>query len=134
MNNQQQAKEIAKTVWRLSQDLDRRETDELIERLLVFLRQKNKINLTQNILDEIQNITYQENDQILVEVWSRYALTDNEQSSIKTRLHKQTGRRPVIKHHVADDILGGLLVKYDNQVLDLTIKQQLINLKKYLSE
>lgn len=134
MNNQQQAKIIAKTLWRLSQDLGRNETDELTTRLFDFLKNKNKSNLIPVILEEVKNISYQENDQLLAEVWSRYALTENEQASIKTRLHKQTGRQAVIKHRVVDDIFGGLLIKYEDKVIDLTIKKQLENLEQYLGE
>ncbi len=134
MSNQQQAKIIAKTLWRLSQDLGRNETDELTARLFDFLKNKNKNNLIPTILEEVKNISYQENDQILTEVWSRYALTENEQASIKTRLHKQTGRQAVIKHSVANDIFGGLLIKYEDKIIDLTIKKQLENLEQYLGE
>lgn len=134
MNNQQQAKIIAKTLWRLSQDLSRNETDELTTRLFDFLKNKNKSNLIPVILEEVKNISCQENNQLLTEVWSRYALTENEQASIKTRLHKQTGRQAVIRHRVAEDIFGGLLIKYEDKVIDLTIKKQLENLEQYLGE
>lgn len=134
MNNQQQAREIAKSVWRLSRELDRKEVDALLDRLLDFLCKKNKFGLVEQILKELQKISYAADGQVLTELWSRYPLTEHEEAGIKSQIRRLTGRQAVIKRVATDDILGGLLIKFDEQVLDLTIKHQLESLKKVLSE
>ncbi|MDQ5970886.1 MAG: synthase subunit delta [Patescibacteria group bacterium] len=134
MNNRQQAKNIAKLYWGISQGRSEKEVDQIAASIFDFLVSRGQIALLTIVLDETKKILYTQKNQVAVEVLSKYALTTGEQASIKSLVHKKTGHEAIL-HHVEDkDLIGGVKIRYEDKILDLSIQKQLADLKQYLSE
>ncbi len=134
MNNRQQAKNIAKLYWTLSQGRSEKEVDQIAASIFDFLVSRGQLALLTTVLDETKKILYTHKNQVAVEVLSKYALTTSEQAVVKSLIHKKTGQEAIL-HHVEDkDLIGGVKIRYEDKILDLSIKKQLENLKQHLSE
>ena len=133
MNNRQQAKNIAKLYWTLSQNRDEKEVEQIAATMLDFLASRGQIALVSIILDETKKLLYAQKNQVAVEVLSKYALTTSEQAVVKSLVHKRTGREAILHHAEGSDLIGGVKIRYEDKIIDLTIKKQLEDLKQYLS-
>jgi ATP synthase F1 delta subunit len=90
--------------------------------------------LLASVIDETKKILYADKNQVAVEVLSKYALTTGEQNSIKSLVHKKTHREAILHHSEAKDLIGGVNIRYEDKILDLSVQKQLVDLKQYLSE
>ncbi len=133
MNNRQQAKNIAKLYWTLSQNRDEKEVEQIAATMLDFLASRGQIALVSIVLDETKKLLYAQKNQVAVEVLSKYALTTSEQAAVKSLVHKKTGREAILHHNESSDLIGGVKIRYEDKIIDLTIKKQLEDLKQYLS-
>jgi len=61
-----------------------------------------------------------------------YALADTRQDQIKTKLEKQSGKKLVLSFAVDPAILGGVLLKVGDKVLDASLRAQLEILKEQI--
>jgi F-type H+-transporting ATPase subunit delta len=65
-----------------------------------------------------------------VSVTSAVELDEQTVSHIGDRIAEQTGRKIELSSHVEPDILGGIVVRVGNQVLDASIRNRLETLRK----
>lgn len=61
-----------------------------------------------------------------------YALSDQRQDQIKAKLEKQSGKKLVLSFGVDPAILGGVLLKVGDKVLDASLRAQLEILKEQI--
>ncbi|WP_428564827.1 MAG: ATP synthase F1 subunit delta [Solidesulfovibrio sp. DCME] len=61
-----------------------------------------------------------------------YTLTDQRQDQIKAKLEKQSGKKLVLSFGVDPAILGGVLLKVGDKVLDASLRAQLEILKEQI--
>ncbi len=134
MNNRQQVKNIAKLYWGISQGRSEKEVDQIASAIFDFLVERGQMNLLKGVLAETKQILYTHKNQVAVEVLSKYALTTGEQAAVKSLVHKKTGHEAILHHTEDKDLLGGIKIRYEDKILDLSIKKQLENLKQHLSQ
>jgi len=77
---------------------------------------------------------YNEFNQIVaVDVQSAQALTEGERKEVISYLEKQTGAKEIkIAEEINPDLLGGLVIKYGDSLIDSSVSSQIKNLKKEL--
>ncbi len=75
------------------------------------------------LLDEFEGI-------VRGEIVTAIKLADNTKQEIVEKLEKQSGRKVVLDYNVDQNILGGLMLKVGDKVLDASIKAQLQILKE----
>ena len=77
---------------------------------------------------------WQEHNRLLpVQVTSAVELDDETVRHIGDRIAEQTGRRVDLSSSVEPDILGGIVVRVGNQVLDASIRNRLETLRKQVA-
>ena len=77
---------------------------------------------------------WQEHNRLLpVQVTSAVELDDESVRHIGDRISEQTGRRVDLSSSVEPDILGGIVVRVGNQVLDASIRNRLETLRKQVA-
>ena len=57
-------------------------------------------------------------------------LADNVQKNVVDKLQKESGRKVILDYDVDQDIIGGLMLKIGDKVLDASIRAQLQILKE----
>jgi ATP synthase F1 delta subunit len=74
---------------------------------------------------------WEEHNRLLpVQVTSAVELDDETVQHIGDRISEQTGRKVELSANVEPDILGGIVVRVGNQVLDASIRNRLDTLRK----
>ena len=74
-----------------------------------------------------------ENRLLPVEITSAIELDEDTVASIGERIGKQTGRKVQLSSHVDPDILGGIVLRVGNSVLDASIRNRLNQLRKQVA-
>jgi F-type H+-transporting ATPase subunit delta len=69
-----------------------------------------------------------------VEVTSAIAIDDEIARQIKERVEQQTGRTVELTRRVDENILGGLIVRVSNMILDASIRNQLERLRRQVAK
>jgi ATP synthase F1 delta subunit len=69
-----------------------------------------------------------------VEVTSAIALDSDTVASIGQRIGQQTGRQVDLSSRVDPDILGGIVLRVGNAVLDASIRNRLNQLRKQVAQ
>jgi F-type H+-transporting ATPase subunit delta len=74
-----------------------------------------------------------ENRLLPVQVTSAIELDEETVASIGERIGKQTGRKVQLSSHVDPEILGGIVLRVGNSVLDASIRNRLNQLRKQVA-
>ncbi|OGY96996.1 MAG: hypothetical protein A2543_02480 [Candidatus Komeilibacteria bacterium RIFOXYD2_FULL_37_8] len=69
----------------------------------------------------------------MANITSREELSPAEIKTIEDLVSKKTKKKVVVRQEEDKNILGGTIIKYEDKIIDLSIKNQLKNLAKQLS-
>lgn len=90
-----------------------------------FSELKGIVEGFKNVLDEIKNIQR-------VKVTSAVPLKDEFKTRIEEKLHNKLNKQIVADWSVDEDIIGGLVIKINDDIIDSSLKNKLENLSKNL--
>jgi F-type H+-transporting ATPase subunit delta len=94
--------------------------------------QANRINLLESVLESFKRLVALEKNQKNVMVASSYSLEQDQLDKIQTALQKRTGSEINISTHLDKSLIGGIKISYEDQVIDLSLKNKLEALKAQL--
>ncbi len=101
-------------------------------------------NFIQTLLDEnrfsifktIFEVFKLESDKIKnkqrVEVISAVDLDEAQKKKLQEKLNSKLNKESILTYRLDEDILGGIVVKFDDKVIDLSLKTKFEHLKKYV--
>lgn len=98
------------------------------------LMQKNRFYLIHEIDDNFKRITDAERGIGLAEIRSASPLDAESEKTIVSRLERLAGYKIEVKKELDPSLIGGVVVKIRNKVLDGSVKHQLGLLKKELTK
>jgi F-type H+-transporting ATPase subunit delta len=90
------------------------------------------LDYTEQIYKDYTELTNQYKKQVSVEVISAIELDDKMLMEIKTDVDSKTGLDVRVKNTVDKDIIGGLLIKIGERIIDLSVKNKIEDLKSKL--
>ena len=125
-----QAKILAKAIYQAMQDKDNKE---IIANFSSYLKDHRLVYLIPVILKEFEKINLIATDHIAASVTSKDELDNKEVNKIKNIIEERSKKKVIIKQELDQNILGGVVIKYQDKLLDLSLKKQLNNLSKQLS-
>ena len=108
--------------------------DPAIENFLESLLERHRMPVIFRIRATYEQLWDQENQLLPVEVTSAVALDDATVKSIGDRIGEQTGQRVELTSTVDPDILGGIVLRVGNSILDASIKHRLDQLRKHVAQ
>ena len=97
--------------------------------LLKLLSERGRAELIPLCLNDFERLYNEVNKVVLAEVTSAVELTDEEKARLKGSLEKKTGHRVELVCRVDKDILGGIIVRTDDLVLDGSLKHEIRRVK-----
>ena len=103
-------------------------------KFLKFLTQKGRINLLFEICDRFINLSNDKLNQINVVISSAVDLDEIQKNEITKKLEKILDKKVISSFKIDSEIIGGFLAKYNDKIIDASIKHQLEKLKKQLFE
>jgi len=107
--------------------------DPLVVNFLELLVEKHRMPELFRIRRAFDALWDEENKQLPVEITSAVDLDDEVVKSIGEKIAEQTGREVQLSTHVDPDVLGGLVVRVGNTVLDASVQHRLERLRKELA-
>jgi F-type H+-transporting ATPase subunit delta len=107
--------------------------DERFLNFLELLAERHRLPATFRIRRAFDELWREEHKLLPVEVTSAVQLDEALVSSIGERIETQTGRRIELTSRVDPDIIGGLVLRVGNKVLDASIHGRLERLRRQIT-
>jgi F-type H+-transporting ATPase subunit delta len=108
--------------------------DEILVNFLETLLERHRMPAIYRIRVEYEGLWDEERKLLPVEVTSAIALDEATVKSIGERIGEQTGQHVELTSKVDPSILGGIVLRVGNQILDASIKHRLDQLRKHVAQ
>ena len=109
------------------------DADPILLNFLRLLIENHRMPVIFRVRRALDALWERENRLLPVEVTSAVALDEDVVRQIGDRISEQTGRRVQLSAHVEPDILGGLVVRVGNTVLDASVRNRLEQLRRQVA-
>jgi F-type H+-transporting ATPase subunit delta len=110
------------------------DADERFVNFLELLAERHRMPALFRIRRIFDSLWAEENKLLPVTVTSATELDQGLVEEIGKRIEEQTGRRVELASNVDPDVLGGLMVRVGNMVLDATVRNRLEQLRKQVAK
>ncbi len=107
--------------------------DEIVRNFLELLIEKHRMPAVYRIRRAYDGLWEEENKLLPVEVTSAIELDRDTVKQIGDRIGERTGRRVQLESRVDPDILGGIVVRVGDRILDASIANRLESLRKQVA-
>jgi F-type H+-transporting ATPase subunit delta len=101
---------------------------------LELLVENHRMPVVFRIAREYERLWELENKMLPVEITSAVELDERTTGSVAQRIGESTGRKVTLTTHVDPGILGGLVVRVGNSILDASIRNRLEQLRKQVAQ
>lgn len=105
-----------------------------LKNFLLLLIDKNRINLIRPIYSDFKELYLGEEGVLTVVAKSTFKLDDKLKENLTNKLKNKFNKDIILTNEIDESIIGGLVLFINNEMIDLSIKNQLDNLKKQLLE
>ena len=100
--------------------------------LALLIVQRGLVELMPNVAAELQKMIFDYKNQAIAEVTTAVSMDDQQRTLIKQALEQKTGKTILLQTKVNPDILGGVVARVGDQVIDGSVQQRLQSLKRQL--
>lgn len=104
--------------------------DELVMNFLQLLIENHRMPVLFRVRRELDRIWREENKLLPVQITSAIELDKKVAGNIADQIGKQTGHKVELSTVVDEDVLGGLVLRVGNSILDASIRNRLEQLRK----
>jgi F-type H+-transporting ATPase subunit delta len=108
------------------------DTENEVQNLVFLLASKNEVNLLPEIVKEFERFVQRTEVMEAAKVTSAVPLLDAEKQTLETKLRKQFGNEIIFDYLVDPAILGGVIVRAGDKVIDGSVSGKLAALKEKL--
>jgi F-type H+-transporting ATPase subunit delta len=108
--------------------------DDAVLNFLELLVEKHRTPAIFRIRNAFETLWERENKLLPVEITSAIELDDEIARRIGDQIGEQTGQRVELTKTVDPDIIGGLILRVGNSILDASIRNRLDNLRKSVAK
>jgi F-type H+-transporting ATPase subunit delta len=108
--------------------------DESFLNFLNLLIEKHRMPVIFRIRADYQRLWDEENKMLAVEITSAVALDSATTESLGKTIGERAGRKVTLAAHVDPDILGGIVVRVGNSILDASIRNRLEQLRRHVAQ
>ena len=108
--------------------------DPILKNFLKLLIEKHRMPAIFRVRRELDRLWQRENKLLPVEVTSAIELDKSTVKQIGDRIGEQTGQKIELSSKVEPDILGGIVVRVGNSIIDASIRARLEQLRKQVAK
>jgi F-type H+-transporting ATPase subunit delta len=109
------------------------DADETTRNFLELLVEKHRMPAVFRVRRTLDALWEEENKLLPVEITSAVALDPAVVARLEEEIGRQTGRRVQLTETIDPDVLGGLVLRVGNQILDASIRTRLDGLRKQVA-
>jgi F-type H+-transporting ATPase subunit delta len=116
--------------------LDRAVTgeDETVRNFLELLVENHRMPVVFRVRREVDRLWQEANRLLPVEITSAVALDEAISARIGEEIGRQTGRQVQLRTTVDPEVIGGIVLRVGNSILDASIRTRLDNLRKQVAQ
>jgi F-type H+-transporting ATPase subunit delta len=108
--------------------------DETVVNFLELLIEKSRMPVIFRIRAEFERLWEEENRVLPVEITSAVALDPATTESLSKAIGERAGRNVALATHVDPEIIGGIVVRVGNSILDASIRNRLEQLRRHVAQ
>jgi F-type H+-transporting ATPase subunit delta len=108
--------------------------DPVLLNFLELLIENHRMPVIFRIRQEYERLWEEENRTLPVEITSAIKLDDATTESVGRKIGERTGRKVNLAAHVDPDILGGIIIRVGNSILDASIRNRLEQLRRHVAQ
>lgn len=125
--------DLAYAIYESSKGKDEEALNEILNNTVLFLNKNYLINKKEELLLSLEKIIDKENGVIKANITSSSKIKEKQRDNIINFLKKKYKDKQIILVEKEDSkLLGGIRIQIEDEVTDLTIKNQLNQLENYL--
>jgi F-type H+-transporting ATPase subunit delta len=106
----------------------------ILMNFLGLLIEKHRMPVIFRIRQEYERLWEEENRMLPVEITSAIELDNETTDSVGKNIGERTGRKVSLDAHVDPDILGGIIIRVGNSILDASIRNRLEQLRRHVAQ
>jgi len=110
------------------------DADENLLNFLELLIENHRMPVIFRIRQEFARLWDQENLVLAVEISSAIALDQETTENLGRTIGERAGRKVTLAAHVDPEILGGIVVRVGNSILDASIRNRLEQLRRHVAQ
>ncbi|NIM57884.1 MAG: ATP synthase F1 subunit delta [Candidatus Aminicenantes bacterium] len=114
--------------------LSKQALGEKASRLISLLVENNRLGLFPDIIESLPEVWNEQRGTYTYEVASVVPLTDDQRKKLEKKLESLERRPVILKYRIDPELVGGLCVRRENIVYDVSIKGNLMKLREEISE
>lgn len=108
--------------------------DEILDNFLKLLIENHRMPVIFRIRQEYERLWDEENKTLPVEITSAIALDEATTESLGKTIGERAGRKVTLAARVDPDILGGIVIRVGNSILDASIRNRLEQLRRHVAQ
>lgn len=111
-------------------------SDKFCKEVINFLKiliDKRRMQYIVDIAIEFEKKVYDYKGIVKAKAYTAIPLTDEQIKQLEIKLNTKTGKKVEVENLIDESLLGGVMVKMNDVVIDGTIKGKLVNLENYLN-
>jgi F-type H+-transporting ATPase subunit delta len=108
--------------------------DEALLNFLTLLIENHRMPVIFRIREQYERLWEEENRMLPVEITSAIELDQETTESLGRTIGERAGRKVTLATHVDPDILGGIIVRVGNSILDASIRNRLEQLRRQVAQ
>ncbi len=108
--------------------------DEIFINFLSLLIENHRMPVIFRIRQEYQRLWDEENKTLPVQITSAIALDDATTENLGKTIGERAGRKVTLAARVDPDILGGVIIRVGNSILDASIRNRLEQLRRHVAQ
>ncbi|MBI4202194.1 MAG: F0F1 ATP synthase subunit delta [Chloroflexi bacterium] len=108
--------------------------DPLVTNLLCLLASHNRIGQLPGILEDYQALTDANYGRVRAMVTTAVPLEPEQEQRIKRQLEAMVGLEVVITSHMDPEVMGGVMARVGDRIIDGTLRGRLLGLKRHLAQ
>ncbi len=124
------AKHYAQAVLEAVEQSDPKDQKKVLDNFVSVLAANNDVKLFDEISLEFEKLRLQHKDGQMAETFSKHELTRTESQMVVDELNKIVKKDIKLRKKVDENLIGGVVIKADDQVIDASVNNWLKQLKE----
>jgi F-type H+-transporting ATPase subunit delta len=128
------AHQYAKTLHETLQDTAAKDHESVLDNFANVLAQNNDLKIFEEVMQEFEKLEKASKGIKMASVTSAQPLDKHSEKEIIEHLNKMVSGKVEIRKQIDEKLLGGVVIKLDDTLIDASVKKSLEDLKQELSE
>jgi F-type H+-transporting ATPase subunit delta len=128
------SRQYAQSLYEVTKGKSNSEIKSVLHNFVTILGNSRALNKTAEIIADFQKIWNEENGELAASLTSAHELSPTTVDLIVDYLKTKTGTKKVsLTEQIDKDLIGGFVLRYDDQIIDGSLKNNLADLKNKIS-